>query len=128
MKKLYKHAGKCDNQQQFKDILEAAMIPTPEGFTNNRPRYPMTPIPIKKPSTIKSLCVFTNILDVKDKTAISQVGAAKLKYKSIKAGTSPWELKQKLKRNSKINDYHEESFVAYPDSSLFHFCDDYQYP
>ena len=26
IKKLYKHAVKCDNQQQFKDILEATMI------------------------------------------------------------------------------------------------------
>ena len=41
-KKLYKHAGKCDNQKQFKDILEAAMVSTPEGFTNDSPRYPMT--------------------------------------------------------------------------------------
>ena len=28
--KLYKQAGKYDNQQQFKDILEAAMVSTPE--------------------------------------------------------------------------------------------------
>ena len=26
IKKLYKQAVKCDNQQQFKDILEAAMV------------------------------------------------------------------------------------------------------
>ena len=29
IKKVYKQAGKCDNQQQFKDILEDAMVPTP---------------------------------------------------------------------------------------------------
>ena len=29
IKKLYKHAGKCGNQQQFKDILEADMVYTP---------------------------------------------------------------------------------------------------
>ena len=28
IKKLYKQAGKCDNQQQFKDILEADMVST----------------------------------------------------------------------------------------------------
>ena len=33
IKKLYKQAGKCDGQQQFKDILEADMVSTPEGFT-----------------------------------------------------------------------------------------------
>ena len=30
IKKLYKHALKCDDQQQFKDILEASMVSTPE--------------------------------------------------------------------------------------------------
>ena len=33
MKKLYKQSDKCDNQQQFKYILEADMVSTPEGFT-----------------------------------------------------------------------------------------------
>ena len=30
IKKFYKQASKCDNQQQFKDILEAAMVYNPE--------------------------------------------------------------------------------------------------
>ena len=30
---LYKHAGKCNNQKQLKDILESSMVSTPEGFT-----------------------------------------------------------------------------------------------
>ena len=38
IKKLYKYAGKCDNQQQLKEILEAAMVSTPEGFTNSSTR------------------------------------------------------------------------------------------
>ena len=29
IKTLYKHAGKCDDQKQFKDILEAYMVSTP---------------------------------------------------------------------------------------------------
>ena len=33
IKKLYKHAGKCDGKQQLKDILEASMFYNPEGFT-----------------------------------------------------------------------------------------------
>ena len=53
IKKLYKQAGKCDNQQQFKDIFEAAMVSTPEGFTNNSPIYPMKPTPVNKPSSQK---------------------------------------------------------------------------
>ena len=83
--KLYKHAGNCDDQQQFKDILEAAMAYTPERFTDNSPRSPMTPTPVKKPSAVKSLCLFTKTLDVKKKTYIRQVGAAKSKRKAIKS-------------------------------------------
>ena len=62
IKTLYKQAGKCDNQQQFKDILEAAMVSTPEGFTNNSRISPMKSSPVKKRSAQKSLCMFTNVL------------------------------------------------------------------
>ena len=40
--KSYKQSGKCDNQQQLKDILEDAMFSTHEGFANYSPIYPMT--------------------------------------------------------------------------------------
>ena len=65
IKILYKKSGKCDNQKQFKDILESAMISTPKGFTNSSPIYPMTSTPIKKPIPLKSLCLFTKNIDVK---------------------------------------------------------------
>ena len=70
IKKLYKQAGKFDDQQQFKDILEDAMVSTPEVFTNEIPMYPMISTLVNKPSARKSLCLFTNILYVKNKTAI----------------------------------------------------------
>ena len=35
-KKLYKSAGKRDDQQQYKAILEAAMVYTPEEFTEKK--------------------------------------------------------------------------------------------
>ena len=35
IKKLYKYSGKCDDQQQYKFIFEAAMVSTPRGFTDN---------------------------------------------------------------------------------------------
>ena len=63
-KRLYTQSGKCEDQQQFKDILEAAMVYNPEGFTGNSHISPMKPTPVKKPSARKSLCMFTNILDV----------------------------------------------------------------
>ena len=54
IKKLCKHAGKCDYQQQFKNIIEVAMFSTHEGFTNKIPISPMTPTPVKKPSDKKT--------------------------------------------------------------------------
>ena len=89
IKKLYKHTGKCDNQQRFKDIIETAMVSTPEGFNDSSPRSPTSPAPIKKSSAIKSLCLFTKILDVKKKTAILRVGSTKFNSKAIKTGTKP---------------------------------------
>ena len=41
------------------------MVYNPERFTNNSHISPMTPTPVKKPSARKSLCMFTNILEVK---------------------------------------------------------------
>ena len=43
------------------------MVYTPGGFTNNSPISPMKSTPVKKPSAIKSLCLFTKNLDVKIK-------------------------------------------------------------
>ena len=61
---------KCDEQQQPKHILEADMVSTPQVFSNNSHRYPMTTTPLNKASARKLLCIFTNILDVRKKTAI----------------------------------------------------------
>ena len=41
------------------------MVSTNEEFTKNSPISPMTSTPVKKPSVQKSLCMFTNIFDVK---------------------------------------------------------------
>ena len=65
IKKIHQHAVKCDNQQILKDLLEAALLSTPEGFTDKSPDVHMTSTPVKKPSARKSRCLFTNILDVK---------------------------------------------------------------
>ena len=67
-KKIYQHAGKCDDQQNLKVIIGADMVSTLEGVIYNSHNAPMTSTPVKKPSARKSLCLFTNILDVKPKT------------------------------------------------------------
>ena len=105
------------------------MVSTPEGFTNNSPRYPMTPTPVKKTSSRKSLCLLTNILDVKKKTTIRRFRYAKFKHKEIKSGTKPCTLKQNRKLNSKINDpikksihnwiMHHPQFLQSP---IFNYC------
>ena len=54
----------------------------------------MTQTTTKKQSAGKSLCLFTKILDVKKKTAIRWVRAAKSKRKAIKAGSTMWAKKK----------------------------------
>ena len=68
IKNVYQHAGKCDDLQNLKDILEADLLSTPKGFTDNSPNVHMTSTPVKKQSARKSLCLFTTILDVQPKT------------------------------------------------------------
>ena len=68
IKKIYQHAGKCYDQQNLKDIIEAAILSTPEGFTDTSRNVPIPSTPVNKPRARKSLCLFTNILDVKPAT------------------------------------------------------------
>ena len=67
IKNIYQHKGKCDDQHNLKDIIDAAILSTPEGVTDNSPNVQMASKPVKKPSARKSLCLFTNILDVQPK-------------------------------------------------------------
>ena len=97
IKNIYQHAGKCDDQQNLKDIIEAAILSTPEGVTDNRPNVHMTSSPVKKPSARKSLCLFTNILDVQPKTAKHFFVAAKSRRKATKVCNSLWTKKQNEK-------------------------------
>ena len=88
IKNIYQHAGKCDGQQNLEDILDAAMVSTPEGVTYDNLNVPMTSKLYKKPSARKSLCLFTNILDVKPSAEKRRIGAEKSKRRAIKVGTS----------------------------------------
>ena len=80
------------------------MVSTLEGVTDNSPNAPMTSTPVKKPSASKSLCLFTNILNVKPKTAKRRIGAEKSKPIAIKFGNNLWTKKIKNKVYSKINE------------------------
>ena len=101
-KKFYQHAGKCDDQQNLKDIIDAAILSTPEGVTDNSPNVHLSSSPVKKPSVRKSMCLFTNILGVQPKRAKSCFVAAKSRRKAMKVCNSLW--KKKRKGHSKINE------------------------
>ena len=64
------------------------MVYTPYGVTDNSPNVSMTSKPVKKPSSRKALCLFTNILDVKKKTAKCRIVAAESKRKAMEVGNS----------------------------------------
>ena len=48
IKKIYQHSGKFDDQQNLKDVLDAAMVFTPEEVSYNSPHVPMKSTPVKK--------------------------------------------------------------------------------
>ena len=53
----------------LKYIIDAVILSNLKGVTDNNPNVHMTSTHVKKPSARKSLCLFTNILDVQPKTA-----------------------------------------------------------
>ena len=48
IKYIYQHSGKCDDQKNLKDILDAAMVSTPEVVIYDIPNVNMKSIPVKK--------------------------------------------------------------------------------
>ena len=104
IKKIYQHAGKGDDQQNLKDIIDAAILSTPEGFTDNTSNVHMASTPFKTPSARTSLCLFTNILDIQPKTTKRRFVAAKPRRKSMKVGNRLLTNKTKRKGHSKINE------------------------
>ena len=104
IKKIYQHAGKCDDQKNLKDIVDADILSTPQGVTDNSPNVHMTSTPVKTLSARKSLCLFKNILDVPPKAAKRRFVAAKYRRKSMKVCNSLWKNQKKRKGHSKINE------------------------
>ena len=69
IKYIYQHAGKCDDQQNLKDILDAAMVSTPEVVTYDSPNVPMTSTPVKKPSARKCQKQQNVVLELQNQNA-----------------------------------------------------------
>ena len=68
--KIYTYAGKYNDQQQYKAIIEAVMFSTPEIFNDNSLISPGTSVTFRYSSAIKSLHLFTEVLDVKNKNDV----------------------------------------------------------
>ena len=62
------------------------MVLTLEVVTDDSPNVIMTSTPVKKPSDMKSLFLFTNILHVKQNPAKRCIGAAKFRRRAMKVG------------------------------------------
>ena len=89
------------------------MVSTPKEIIYDSPSFPMKSTPVKKPSAKKSLCLFTNIFDVKKKTAKRCVGDTKSKRRAMKVGNSMWTNKTRRKGHSKINDRIKRNMYAW---------------
>ena len=63
IKILYTSSIKWDYQHQYKPIIKAAILSTPEIFTNSSPKLPVLYGTIINPNAITSLCLFTEVLD-----------------------------------------------------------------
>ena len=88
---------KRNDWQQRNENIEAAMVSTPDGFTN---KSPMQKYIIAR----KSPRQFLETLDVKPMTAVHRFSAAKSEFKAIRAGSILWSSTPKSQVNTKINE------------------------
>ena len=88
--KLYTSSGKCNDQHHYKFIIELAMVSTPDIFTDKGSMSPGPYMDVRNPSAIKLLRLFTEVLDVNNKTSVRRLGSAKSGYKSIRSGIMVW--------------------------------------
>ena len=58
IKNIYQHAGKCDDQHNLKDIIDADILYTPEGVTDHIPNFHMTSKPVKN-QVLGNHCVYS---------------------------------------------------------------------
>ena len=101
--KLYKSAGKCDNQHQYKSTLEASIFSTPECFTVNSPTSHGPSVTVKNPSARKSLYLFTEFFYIKNKTTVRRVDADKSKLKAVVSGSMLWSSITNMRGHKIIN-------------------------
>ena len=80
------------------------MVSNPDIFTNNILTLPGPSVTVKNPSARKLLHIFTELFDIKSKTAVRRVGADKSKRKEIRAGNMLWSSITKRMVHTKISE------------------------
>ena len=70
IKKLYKSSGKCDDQHEYKDILEEEFLSALERLTENIPMDLVTLVTMKNPSEINPPSQFLSLFDVTQINAV----------------------------------------------------------
>ena len=75
--KLCTSAVKCDNQHKYKAIIELVMFSPPEISTKNSTISPGPSVTVINNIARKILSLFTEVLDVKNKTDVRRVDADK---------------------------------------------------
>ena len=63
IKKIYKYADKCNDQQHYKAIIEAAMLSTIEIFNDISKMSFVHYVTVKNTSARKSSHLFTEVFD-----------------------------------------------------------------
>ena len=96
-----KTSVKCDDKQQYKAVIEAAMISESEGCNYQIPMTPNQYKPTKKLNERKPPSQFSETFDVKHKTAICMFGAAKAYLKAIRTGNTLWSKITKRRGHTK---------------------------
>ena len=102
IKKLYKQAGKCDDQQKFKysNIFLWLLWFLLLTYSPTTVLYLPWHQHKSRNHVLKNHCVCLLTFQMwKKKNANRRVGAAKSKRKSIKYGNTPWVLKKNKKGN-----------------------------
>ena len=75
------------------------MVSTPGQITDDTPSLPMTQTTVNKPSAMKSISLFTNIFDVKKRTAMHSVGATKCNTEPLNLDVACGKLNRERKYN-----------------------------
>ena len=79
------------------------MVSTPDEITDKSPMSFIMSVLANKSSAIKPLLSFSEVFDVKQKTAVQRLGAAKSKRKYIRTGCMLWSSITKRQGHKKIN-------------------------